>query len=68
MLRKTTLSAVEKRIPFSTTKGNHDNDVYSTHGQITDYEHELAPQLTYTRKAPAGVGGGSNGEGSDNYW
>ncbi|PWN93389.1 Metallo-dependent phosphatase [Acaromyces ingoldii] len=60
--------AVEKQIPFSTTKGNHDNDVYSTHGQITDYEHELAPQLTYTRKAPAGVGGGSNGEGSDNYW
>lgn len=53
-------------VPFSTTKGNHDNEKYSTHGSITDMEHAFAPGLSYTKKAPAGVGGGM--AGSDNYW
>lgn len=57
---------VRAGIPFATAKGNHDNDVYSTHAAITDMEHELAPHLSYTRKAPRGVGGGATG--SDNYW
>ncbi|PWN32973.1 Metallo-dependent phosphatase [Meira miltonrushii] len=56
----------DKRIPFSTTKGNHDNEKYSTHGSITDIERNYAPSLSYTRKAPANVGGGEYG--TDNYW
>ncbi|MCO5566209.1 hypothetical protein L7F22_019885 [Adiantum nelumboides] len=56
----------DKRIPFSTTKGNHDNDKYSTHGRITDIERNYAPSLSYTRKAPKNVGGGEYG--TDNYW
>lgn len=57
---------VERGVPFSTVKGNHDNDKYSTHGAITDIEKQFAPRLSYTRKAPNGVGGGE--VGTDNYW
>lgn len=54
------------KIPFSTTKGNHDNDKYSTHGFITDIEKNLSSTLSYTRKSPPGIGGGD--VGTDNYW
>ncbi|CAO1635681.1 unnamed protein product [Parajaminaea phylloscopi] len=57
---------IAARIPFSSTKGNHDNEKYTTHGLITDWEHHYAPRLSYSRKAPPGVGGGE--VGSDNYW
>lgn len=53
-------------IPFSTTKGNHDNDKYSTHGSITDIEKHYFAKLSYTRKAPKDIGGGDTG--TDNYW
>jgi predicted phosphodiesterase len=59
-------SPVDAKIPFATTKGNHDNDKFSTHGLITDIERKLSPVLSYTRKAPSDVGGGE--VGSDNYW
>jgi Calcineurin-like phosphoesterase len=62
----------DARIPFSTTKGNHDNDVYSTHSSITDLEHKHFPRQSYTRKAPKGVGEsvgyGQEGTGTDTYW
>jgi hypothetical protein len=47
-------------------KGNHDNDKYSTHGLLTDIERNLSSSLSYTRKAPSGIGGGDTG--TDNYW
>lgn len=57
---------VEARIPFSSTKGNHDNDRYSTHKMITEWEKDFAGDLSYTGFSPSGVGGGD--VGSDNYW
>jgi hypothetical protein len=53
-------------VPFATAKGNHDNDKYSTHGLITDIEKKYFSGLSYTRKAPQGIGGGDTG--TDNYW
>ncbi|CEH14274.1 Predicted DNA repair exonuclease SIA1 [Ceraceosorus bombacis] len=57
---------IKAKIPFSTTHGNHDNDNYCTHASLGDVERRIAPNLSYTRRAPAGVGGGD--VGSDNYW
>lgn len=57
---------IQARIPLSSTKGNHDNDKYSTHSLVTDYEKAAAGKLSYTRKAPKGIGGGE--VGADNYW
>ncbi|PWN22163.1 Metallo-dependent phosphatase [Microstroma glucosiphilum] len=57
---------IRRGVPFSTAKGNHDNDKYSTHGMITRFEQRIAPHLSYTRLAPKGIGGGD--VGSDNYW
>lgn len=57
---------IKAKVPFSTTKGNHDNEKFSTHGLITEWEHSIAPRLSYSRKPPPGVGGGEFG--SDNYW
>ena len=58
-------------MPFSTCKGNHDN-LNTTHSQITDLERAHFPSLSYTRKAPDGVGSAGGvaeaGTGSDNYW
>ncbi|KAJ3815094.1 Metallo-dependent phosphatase [Lentinula aff. lateritia] len=52
------------QIPFCSTQGNHDNQKNITHLQEILREQQVAP-LTYTRVAPAGVGGV---EGPGNYW
>ncbi|KAG2003214.1 phosphatase DCR2 [Coprinopsis cinerea AmutBmut pab1-1] len=52
------------KVPFSSTHGNHDNDVNITHIEEILREQKRAP-LSYTRLAPKGVGG-LQGEG--NYW
>ena len=43
---------------------NHDNQVNITHLEEIEREQRIAP-LSYTRTAPAGVGGT---EGPGNYW
>ncbi|KAF8579654.1 Metallo-dependent phosphatase [Ramaria rubella] len=52
------------KIPFSSTQGNHDNNVNITHLAEIEREQLVAP-LSYTRVAPPGVGGE---EGPGNYW
>ncbi|KIJ63787.1 hypothetical protein HYDPIDRAFT_133633 [Hydnomerulius pinastri MD-312] len=52
------------RIPFSTTQGNHDNQVNITHLKEIQRELSISP-LSYTRIAPPGVGGVG---GPGNYW
>ncbi|KAJ3797657.1 Metallo-dependent phosphatase [Lentinula aff. detonsa] len=52
------------QIPFCSTQGNHDNQKNITHLQEILREQQVAP-LSYTRVAPAGVGGL---EGPGNYW
>ncbi|KIJ99308.1 hypothetical protein K443DRAFT_624447 [Laccaria amethystina LaAM-08-1] len=54
----------QARVPFSSTHGNHDNQVNITHLEEIEREQKIAP-LSYTRTAPAGVGGT---EGPGNYW
>ncbi|KAJ7643115.1 Metallo-dependent phosphatase-like protein [Mycena polygramma] len=56
---------IETAIPFSSTHGNHDNQVNITHlGEILR-EQKIAPHLSYTRVSPPGVGGVG---GPGNYW
>jgi len=43
---------------------NHDNQANITHTEEIEREQKVAP-LSYTRKAPNGVGGT---EGPGNYW
>ncbi|KAJ3569368.1 hypothetical protein NP233_g5090 [Leucocoprinus birnbaumii] len=52
------------KVPFSSSHGNHDNQVNITHAEEILYEQKIAP-LSYTRAAPPGVGGA---EGPGNYW
>ncbi|KAF8526589.1 Metallo-dependent phosphatase, partial [Hysterangium stoloniferum] len=52
------------KIPFSSTHGNHDNNVNITHLAEIEREQLVAP-LSYTRAAPHGVGGEG---GPGNYW
>jgi len=52
------------KIPFSSTHGNHDNNVNITHLEEIEREQRVAP-LSYTRVAPPGVGGEG---GPGNYW
>ncbi|KAF8485671.1 Metallo-dependent phosphatase [Gautieria morchelliformis] len=52
------------KIPFSSTHGNHDNNVNITHLAEIEREQLVAP-LSYTRVAPQGVGGEG---GPGNYW
>jgi len=52
------------KIPFSSTYGNHDNNVNITHVLEMKRELEIAP-LSYTRPAPPGVGGPG---GPGTYW
>ncbi|KIJ35245.1 hypothetical protein M422DRAFT_262414 [Sphaerobolus stellatus SS14] len=52
------------KIPFSSTQGNHDNNVNITHLEEIEREQLVAP-LSYTRVAPPGVGGEG---GPGNYW
>ncbi|KAH6891872.1 Metallo-dependent phosphatase-like protein [Coprinopsis sp. MPI-PUGE-AT-0042] len=54
----------DAHVPFSSTQGNHDNQVNVTHLEEILHEQKLAP-LSYTRVAPRNVGG-QQGEG--NYW
>ncbi|KAF7357110.1 Metallo-dependent phosphatase [Mycena sanguinolenta] len=56
---------VEAQVPFSSTHGNHDNQVNITHLEEIQREQEIAPSLCYTRTAPLGVGGIG---GPGNYW
>ncbi|KAJ7245920.1 Metallo-dependent phosphatase-like protein [Mycena haematopus] len=56
---------IEAQVPFSSTHGNHDNQVNITHLQEIQREQEIAPSLCYTRAAPLGVGGVG---GPGNYW
>ncbi|KAJ6483253.1 Metallo-dependent phosphatase [Mycena sanguinolenta] len=56
---------IEAEVPFSSTHGNHDNQVNITHLQEIQREQEIAPSLCYTRAAPPGVGGAG---GPGNYW
>ncbi|CAO1613481.1 unnamed protein product [Sympodiomycopsis kandeliae] len=58
---------VKADIPFASTKGNHDNDKYSTHAYLTDLEKEFGGHLALSRKTGNAVQGG-NSTGSDNYW
>lgn len=58
---------VKAQIPFASTKGNHDNDKYSTHGMLTDLEVEFGGSLAYSQKTGSAVQGGDS-IGSDNYW
>ncbi|KXN84652.1 putative inactive purple acid phosphatase 16, partial [Leucoagaricus sp. SymC.cos] len=51
-------------VPFSSSHGNHDNQVNITHAEEIAYEQKVAP-LSYTRSAPEGIGGV---EGPGNYW
>ncbi|GLB38949.1 putative calcineurin-like phosphoesterase [Lyophyllum shimeji] len=52
-------------IPFSSSHGNHDNQANITHAEEILREQKVAPLLSYTRTAPAGVGGPG---GPGNYW
>ncbi|KAJ3571996.1 hypothetical protein NP233_g3383 [Leucocoprinus birnbaumii] len=52
------------KVPFSSSHGNHDNQVNITHAEEIARERKVAP-LSYTRTAPSGVGGA---EGPGNYW
>ncbi|KIM42428.1 hypothetical protein M413DRAFT_18672 [Hebeloma cylindrosporum] len=52
------------KIPFSSTHGNHDNQVNITHAEEIQREQEVSP-FSYTRAAPQGVGGDL---GPGNYW
>ncbi|KAJ3561375.1 hypothetical protein NP233_g10228 [Leucocoprinus birnbaumii] len=52
------------KVPFSSTHGNHDNQPNITHAEEIARELKVAP-LSYTRTAPAGVGGEG---GPGNYW
>jgi len=54
----------EFKIPFSSTYGNHDNQVNITHELEFERELQIAP-LSYTRHAPSGVGGPG---GPGTYW
>lgn len=54
----------EAKVPFSSTHGNHDNQVNITHMEEIIRETSQAP-LSYTRHSPAGVGGAG---GPGNYW
>ncbi|THU96983.1 Metallo-dependent phosphatase [Dendrothele bispora CBS 962.96] len=56
----------ELKIPFSSTQGNHDNQVNITHLAEILREQAVAP-LSYTRRAPPGVGGDPE-QGPGNYW
>ncbi|KAF8067996.1 Metallo-dependent phosphatase-like protein [Lyophyllum atratum] len=55
---------IDANIPFATTQGNHDNQPNINHQKIIDRERSLTA-LSYTRTAPAGVGGEG---GPGNYW
>ncbi|KAL4076881.1 Metallo-dependent phosphatase-like protein [Scleroderma yunnanense] len=52
------------KVPFSSTHGNHDNQVNITHMEEIVRETSLAP-LSYTRRSPPDVGGIG---GPGNYW
>ncbi|KIY48716.1 Metallo-dependent phosphatase, partial [Fistulina hepatica ATCC 64428] len=52
------------KIPFSSTYGNHDNEINITHAEEMARERLVAP-LSYTRPGPKGVGGIG---GPANYW
>jgi len=52
------------KVPFSSTYGNHDNNVNITHVLELQREQQVAP-LSYTRAAPPGVGGPG---GPATYW
>ncbi|KAI0794828.1 Metallo-dependent phosphatase [Abortiporus biennis] len=54
----------EVKIPFSSTHGNHDNNINITHIAEILREQKVAP-LSYTRTAPPGVGGEF---GPGTYW
>ncbi|KAG6327332.1 hypothetical protein ID866_11757 [Astraeus odoratus] len=54
----------DAKVPFSTTQGNHDNQVNITHIEEIMRETSISP-LSYTRSAPPGVGGVG---GPGNYW
>jgi DNA repair exonuclease SbcCD nuclease subunit len=58
---------MEAKTPFSSTHGNHDNHKNISHLDEILREGEVAGAsgLSYTRRAPAGIGG-EGGEG--NYW
>ncbi|KAF8180694.1 Metallo-dependent phosphatase [Mycena galopus ATCC 62051] len=56
---------IDAQVPFSSTHGNHDNQVNITHLEEIAREQEIAPNLCYTRVAPSGVGGVG---GPGNYW
>ncbi|TFK25358.1 Metallo-dependent phosphatase [Coprinopsis marcescibilis] len=51
-------------VAFSSTHGNHDNDVNITHIEEIIQEQKLAP-LSYTRTASSSIGGK---RGPGNYW
>lgn len=51
-------------IPFSSTYGNHDNQVNITHLEELERELKISPK-SYTRRGPTGVGGQG---GEVNYW
>lgn len=52
------------KVPFSSTYGNHDNQINITHILELQREVQIAP-LSYTRSAPPGVGGPG---GPATYW
>ncbi|KAF9446424.1 Metallo-dependent phosphatase [Macrolepiota fuliginosa MF-IS2] len=52
------------KVPFSSTHGNHDNQVNITHAEEITRERQVAP-LSYTRFSPPGIGGPG---GAGNYW
>lgn len=54
----------DAKVPFSSTHGNHDNQVNITHMEELARETSQAP-LSYTRHSPAKVGGTG---GPGNYW
>ncbi|KZV79965.1 Metallo-dependent phosphatase [Exidia glandulosa HHB12029] len=54
----------EVGVPFSSTHGNHDNNINITHAEEIQREQKVAPR-SYTRFAPPGVGGD---QGPGNYW
>ncbi|KAJ6543028.1 Metallo-dependent phosphatase-like protein [Mycena capillaripes] len=56
---------IEAKIAFSSTHGNHDNQVNITHLDEIAREQAIAPHLCYTRAAPPGIGGIG---GPGNYW
>ncbi|KAJ7144464.1 Metallo-dependent phosphatase-like protein [Mycena epipterygia] len=55
---------IEAEVPFSSSHGNHDNQVNITHLDEILREQAIAP-LSYTRAAPRGIGGRA---GPGNYW